>query len=92
MKNASVSKTFSNPENRALFSSLSYFFIQPLQSGVYGFVAFFFVLALAKGVLYFFEISGEYDLNEDDVLFSLSGLIIFLIAKLVENIKDKEAR
>ncbi|MGD8307693.1 MAG: hypothetical protein PVF17_13630, partial [Ignavibacteria bacterium] len=90
MENVSVSESSSKSENQEFFSLLNYFLLQPIKSGLYGFLAFFIVLALAKGVLYFVGISEKYDLNVDDAVFSLLGLIIVSIAKLVENIKDKE--
>ena len=89
MKNALLSESSSKIENRAFFSFLINFLIKPIKSGLYGFTAFFVVLVLAKSILYFSGFSDEYILNGEDVLFSLLGLILVFMVKLVESIKNQ---
>jgi hypothetical protein len=91
MKGAIVSKSHIKVENGAVFSFLNNFFLKPFKSGLYGFAAFFTVLIMTKGMSYLLGFTTEYVVNNEDVLFSLLGLIIVFLIKLTENIKHKTA-
>ncbi len=89
MKGTVVSTSPARVRGKNIYMFLSLYVFQPCKAGLYGFAAFFTVLIFTRGATVLFGFVKNYNIDVDDVTFSLLGFVLVFLIKVLENIKER---